>query len=139
MTLQNAYQTDFVRWRAADNHFDGWQRSGVSLAPDGTLRLDPATAIPSSDPYPLGGYDGRSFYNGGSFIVGEALGPVVPVAFDVNEVIPSWNADTPPGTWIELQTRVKIGEDWSAWYNMGICGNRFQHDRAPLGRPAERR
>ncbi len=106
------------------------------MARCGSTRRRPrpvATRIPPA------GYQGRSFYNGGGFIVGEALGPVVPVESGLSEVIPSWNADTPAGTWIELQARVKIGERWSAWYNMGIWATRFQHDRAPLGSSAERR
>ncbi len=91
------YQTGFIRWRAADDGFDGWQRIGVDRASDGTLRLDPATAIPGSDPYPPGGYNGHNFYNGGSFVVGEALGPIVAAGFGFTQAIVSWNADTPAG------------------------------------------
>jgi hypothetical protein len=39
-------RTDFVRWRAADHRFGGWQLEGVGLDPDGGLRLDPETARP---------------------------------------------------------------------------------------------
>src|SRR5688500_2602762 len=120
MTSQNTYQTGFARWRAADHGFDTWQPFGVALAADGTLRLDPATAIPGSDLYPPDGYHGRSFYNGGSFIVGEALGPVVLAGFGYAEAIASWNADTPPGTWIETQLRARIGERWTSWYSLGV-------------------
>jgi len=114
------YQTGFARWRAADDGFDGWQRTGVERAPDGTLRLDPAAAIPSSDPYPPGGYNGHNFYNGGSFIVGEALGPIVAAGFGFTQAIVSWNADTPAGTWIETQIRAQIGRRWTRWYSLGI-------------------
>ena len=104
---KSAYQTGFSRWRAADEGFDGWQRAGVDLAPDGALRLDPATVLPASDPYPPGGYNGRNFYNGGSFLVGEALGPIAAAGFGIAQAIVSWNADTPTGTWIETQLKAQ--------------------------------
>src|SRR6266542_872039 len=69
------YQTGFARWRAAAGGFSAWQRSGVSLDADGALRFDPQTTLAGTDPYPAGGYYGGNFYNGGSFLVGEALSP----------------------------------------------------------------
>ena len=71
----STYRTAFARWRAAEGDFSTWQRVGVSLEPDGVLRLDPANATTETDPYPPGGYNGRNFYNGGSFVVGEATQP----------------------------------------------------------------
>src|SRR5262245_42636497 len=72
MTKRTAYQTSFTRWRAAESGFSAWQRVSLALQPDGTLRLDPATAVVESDPYAPGGYNGHNFYNGGSFVVGMA-------------------------------------------------------------------
>ena len=115
-----SYQTGFTRWRAADSGFNTWQRNGTRVACDGTLRLDPATAHTENDPYPPGGYNGRNFYNGGSFLVGEALGPVVPTSFSFKEAIASWNAETPAGTWIETQIRAQLGSRWTKWYNLGV-------------------
>ena len=43
------YQTGFVRWRAADNGFNGWTLSGVKLN-SGALEFDTTTAIAGSDP-----------------------------------------------------------------------------------------
>lgn len=114
------YRTAFTRWRAADGGFGAWQRSGVLLAADGTLQLDPQTAQPGSDPYPAGGYNGHNFYNGGSFLVGEALSPVTPTSFGFFEAIASWNAATPAGTWIETQIRAQFGDRWTKWYNLGV-------------------
>ena len=52
---------------------------------------------------------------------GEAISPVVATPFDLAEAIPSWNADTPPGSWIEVDLRARIGEErWTAWYEMGV-------------------
>jgi Peptidase_C39 like family len=116
----SVYLTGFTRWRAADAGFAAWQRSGVSLAADGSLQFDLQTAQAGSDPYPAGGYNGRNFYNGGNFLVGEALGPVVTSPFAFKEAIASWNAVTPAGSWIETQIRAQLAGRWTKWYNLGI-------------------
>jgi hypothetical protein len=113
------YQTGFTHWRASENGFGAWQRTGVLLA-GGALQLDLASASAASDPYPAGGYNGHNFYNGGSFTVGEAISPVVPTPFGFFEAIASWKAETPAGTWIETQVRAQIGNRWTKWYNLGI-------------------
>src|SRR5437868_10593433 len=102
------YRAQTTRWRAADGQFAGWQLSGVALIAGGSLQLDPRTAQTGTDPYGPGKYKGGNFYNGGSFVVGEATGPVVAPAFSFSEVIPSWNAVTPPGTWLEVQLRARM-------------------------------
>jgi hypothetical protein len=114
------YQTALSRWRAATGGFTAWQRSGTLLAADGTLQLDPATAVTETDPYPPGGYNGRSFYNGGSYVAGEATSPETPVAFPYREAIASWNASTPAGTWIEVLLRARVGSRLTKWYNLGV-------------------
>ena len=113
------YSAGFARWRAAAGGLSGWQRSGVRLAADGTLQLGP-DASPGRDPYPPGGYNGHNFYNGGSFVVGEATGPVVLTSFGFFQAIASWNADTPAGTWIETLIQARIGTRWTKWYNLGV-------------------
>ena len=40
--------------------------------------------------------------------------------FAFTEAIASWNASTPPGTWIELQLRARFNTRWSRWYNLGV-------------------
>jgi hypothetical protein len=116
----NVYLTGFTTWHAANGSFSGWQRSGVSLAADGSLQLDLQTAQAGSDPYPAGGYNGRNFYNAGDFVVGEALSPVVATSFGFFEAIASWNAVTPAGAWIETQIRANLAGRWTKWYNLGI-------------------
>lgn len=114
------YQAATTRWRSADGQFAAWQRTGVTLAPNGTLQLDPTTAGPGTDPYRPGTYNGQNFYNGGTFIVGEATGPVVSTPFRFTQAIPSWNVDTPAGTWVEVQLRARLASGWTRWYNMGV-------------------
>jgi len=114
----SVYSTGFVRWRAATGGLAGWDLSGANIAADGTLQLNPATAQTGSDV--AGGYYGRNFYNGGSFLVGEALSPVTPTGFGFFQAIASWNASTPPGTWIETQIRARLGDRLTKWYNLGV-------------------
>ena len=113
------YQTGFVRWRAADGGFAGWEQDGVKLNAN-SLELDPDTAHPGTDPYTVGAYYGGNYYNAGSFFVGEAISPVISAPFIFTEAIASWNASTPAGTWIEAQFRAQYGTHWSKWYSLGI-------------------
>ena len=115
-----AYQTGFIRWRAADHGFASWTLNGVTLNSSGELELDSATASPGSDPFEAGTYNGRNYYNGGTFLVGEAISPEVPSAFPYKSAIASWNASTPMGSWIEVQFRAKYAERWTKWYVLGI-------------------
>jgi hypothetical protein len=115
-----AYKAETAQWRAAARQFAGWQRDGVSLSASGALQLDPQKARAGTDPYSAGRYSGGNFYNGGSFLVGEATGPVTTPSFPFSEAIPSWNADTPAGTWIEVQLRARTGTQWTRWYNLGV-------------------
>lgn len=112
------YRTAHHGWQGSEG-FAAWQLSGV-VAQAGTLRFDNATARPGSDPYGAGGYHGRNYYNGGNFLAGEALGPETATAFPFYEAIASWNAETPPGTWIDVELRARVGRRWSRWYSMGV-------------------
>ena len=115
-----AGQSGFVRWQAARGDFSSWQRTGVALAADGSLQLNPSTAVAGTDPYAPGTYNGGNFYNGGSFRVGEALSPIMSAGFSFREAIASWEAETPTGTWIETQLRAQVGGVWTKWYNLGV-------------------
>jgi len=110
----------FARWRSVEGDLNGWERDGVRLAADGRLELDLTTAHTESDPYPPGGYYGHNFYNGGSFQVGAAHSPVMTAPVSFAEAVASWNADTPPGSWVETLVRARLGARWTKWYNLGI-------------------
>ncbi|MDQ3007120.1 MAG: hypothetical protein M3R47_17270, partial [Chloroflexota bacterium] len=108
-----AYQTGFVRWRAADNGFSNWALSGLKLNASNELEFDSTTASPGTDPYAAGAYNGGNYYNAGSFLVGEATSPEITTSFDYKEAIASWNASTPDGSWVEVQFRAQYGTRWS--------------------------
>ena len=118
-----AYQTGFVRWRAADGAdggFDGWMLIGVKRNASGALEFDAATAEAGSDPYPAGTYNEGNYYNGGAFFVGEVISPEISTSFNYRQAIASWNASTPPGSWLEVLFRAQYGTRWSKWYVLGI-------------------
>ncbi|HEX6086043.1 MAG TPA: peptidase C39 family protein, partial [Thermoanaerobaculia bacterium] len=115
-----AYTTGFTRWSSSSNGFASWTRSGVRIDASGALTLDVATAAAGVDPYAPGAYNGGNFYNGATFVVGEAISPIVVPASPFLEAIPSWNATTPGGTWVETQLRARVGGVWTKWYNLGV-------------------
>lgn len=108
-----------VRWRSVDGAFADWTLAGTRLDEHGQVLLDAATARQERDPYPAGGYHGGSYYTGDAFLIGEAISPPVAVT-PFREAIPSWEADTPPGTWLEVWLRVRLGERWTAFSSLGI-------------------
>src|SRR5687767_8444075 len=119
-----AYQTGFVRWRAADGGFNGWTLNGVKLNA-GALELDSTTASPGTDPFAAGAYNGGNYYNAGSFLVGEATSPEITTPFEYKEAIASWNASTPDGSWVEVQFRAQYGTRWSKWHVLGIWASNY--------------
>ena len=114
------YQTYFTRWSSTNQGFLGWQLNGVALNASGGLTIQPTTATTGTDPYSAGGYSGGNFYNGATFMLGEAIGPIITTPFGFFEAIPSWNATTPAGTWVEAQVRARVGGVWTKWYNLGV-------------------
>ena len=121
------YRTGFTRWRATSGDFSTWTRkAGTTINADGSLGFDADTAQSGNDPYPPGGYNGRNYYNGGSYLVGEAWSPEIDTSFNFTEAIASWNASTPDGTWIEMQVRAQYETHWSKWYILGIWASGTQ-------------
>lgn len=84
-------------WRLS---FDGWELDGVQVA-DGRLELS------RSDPVSGGGWRGT------------AVSPVHDSSESFEELIPSWNAETPEGTWLEVRLRARVAGRWTGWYALG--------------------
>ncbi|SFK99884.1 C39 family peptidase [Brevibacillus centrosporus] len=61
--------------------------------------------------------DTTSRYHGGVYYYGRYSSSCLYVNF--KEAIISWEANTPPGTWIAVDARVQVKGNWSKWYNMG--------------------
>jgi hypothetical protein len=114
------YQTGFDEWLAAERDFANWRKVGARLSAGGELVLNSTKAVTETDPYAAGDYFGGNFYTGGTYWVGEATGPAIPTDFAFDELIASWNAETPTGTWIEVLVRADLDGRWTKWYNLGI-------------------
>src|SRR4051812_28911758 len=90
-------------WRAdRSSGFAGWSLQGAQML-DGRLALDPAASLPQ-------GIEGLTPPTGQAGTVGLAVAPIQATSAQFHELIPSWNAETPPGTWIEVRLRANIGE-----------------------------
>jgi hypothetical protein len=129
---------------AAD--FAGWVLSGVAvgdgrtgamvqLAPSkagaltctsdeidgGPARYDlPSGLCAGTDPMPGGLPAGLSYYNGGAFFYGTLRSPEIRPGQPISTVIASWNAETPPGTWLAVHVRAQLPSGWSRWYSLPV-------------------
>ena len=89
-------------WRAdRGTGFEGWALHGARVD-GGRLVLDPAAPAAGAD------LDGLTVPDGPA---GLAIGPIRETSGPFQELIPSWNAETPPGTWIEVRLRARLGAD----------------------------
>jgi hypothetical protein len=105
-------------WRAdRTTGFDGWALHGVHVA-DGRLVLD------AGSPGASGEVEGLTWPAGTG---GVAIGPSREASGQFQELIPSWNAETPAGTWIEVRLRARVADTsapgaagrWTRWYDLG--------------------
>ena len=110
--------TGFTEWKAGE--FTEWEISGTAFGGGGEIVLDYTTASEGTDPFNTGAYYGGNFYNAGSFKVGEVTSPELPAEINFSELIVSWNATTPTGSWVEVLARVNLGSHWTKWYNLGV-------------------
>lgn len=88
----------------AGGTFEGTRWTGSALL------LDPAAL--------QFGTDTTGRYNGGAYRFGRFTGPVLTASFV--EAIASWQANTPPGTWIEVELQAQVDGLWTKWYSMGV-------------------
>jgi len=110
------YQTGLVRWTAARG-LGAWRLLGLARSADGALTLDPVRARHGAEAVPA---DGGAVYNGGAFLVGEAVSPETPAPFAFSQAIASWAVATPAGTWTETLMRARRGGAWTRWYSLGV-------------------
>jgi hypothetical protein len=113
------YLTSQFLWRAKSG-LEQWEVGpGTTRTADGRLALDPSSAGAAADA--AGAYHGRNYHNGGAYVFGEVTGPLTPAGFAVTRAVPSWDADTPPGSWIEVSLRARLaGGRLTRWYSAGV-------------------
>ncbi|SBT53661.1 C39 family peptidase [Micromonospora auratinigra] len=84
---------------------------GVTATANGLVIGVPAGRTEHTDPYSgtAAGYEWSTWTS-----------PVVPVGFLVDEVVPSWTGDTPPGCWLRVQLRAwDDAAPTTDWYDLG--------------------
>src|SRR5699024_1704007 len=67
--------------------------------------------------------------------VGSWTSPVVELGFGASEAVPSWNAKTPTGTWVETRFRGRHDDGtWTKWYVMGRWTSGMNFKRGDIHR-----
>jgi hypothetical protein len=99
-------KASFVRWSSSADFAKG---TSTGLAPkDGALTLGKGTSVLSYDDPRVSG--GAKKYDSGSW-----TSPWQSTGFSAKSLIPSWNIQTPTGTWARIEVRVKSGSTTGSW------------------------
>jgi len=85
----------------------------VTLDERGALVLDPGAGLRS-------GTDRAGRHSGGSFLYGTYVSPVWETGTPVDSVVASWSAETPAGTWLEVEARARQADGWTRYYSLGV-------------------
>ncbi|WP_164007821.1 peptidase C39 family protein [Pyxidicoccus trucidator] len=119
-------------WRrsAVERDFERFTREGTALAADGALELD-ATARSSGEPFTAGvEADGGTRYLAGEYRYGMAVSDTQLVPGGFTSVVPSFDALTPPGTWLKVTLAARIDGAWTQDYELGV----WAFDKEPVAR-----
>jgi hypothetical protein len=69
---------------------------------------------------PFSNYSNDGVTGTGNYVSGTWTSPVMPLSFPFNELVSSWNANTPDGTWIQVRVQPQIDDGhWAKWYILG--------------------
>ncbi len=98
-------------WRksAQTRDFERFTRQGTALTGEGALELDAASARSTPDPFPSHAPpDATTPVPPGSYVFGSAVSEEHAVAGGFDNVVPSFDALTPPGTWVRLTLAARV-------------------------------
>jgi hypothetical protein len=59
-------------------------------------------------------------YAGADFVYGTLASPIMWPAQPVEDLVTSWDATTPAGTWLQLHARVQQGSTWTDWMPLAV-------------------
>lgn len=85
---------------------------------------DGSLIINGEEDFVHGEKEGININNEGQIILqdsahrGKYMSPIIKVE-EFNQLVASWNVDTPEGTAIELLVKVKVEDNWSQWFSYG--------------------
>ena len=107
------YPLNFQTFNLGSGTTSGLTYSGGSL----TLASSDLGAFTYTDPYANAngdGVDGSGVYQSGTWTSG------VYTLFPFNQLVSSWNAKTPVGTWVQSEVRPQMDDGhWAKWYILG--------------------
>jgi hypothetical protein len=93
--------------------------SGTTVS-GGTVTLAPTGLGRFTYTDPFANYSGDGADGSGPYQSGSWTGPDTNLSFGFNELVASWNASTPNGTWIQVEVRPKMLDGhWAKWYTLG--------------------
>jgi len=101
----------FSAWRGAE--LQAGTHDGTTISSEGLVLGVPTTARSYVDPFDTSAASV-------TYDVGTWISPVVSPGFGLTELVASWNADTPDGTWVEVLVR-GTGDDGTptGWFVLG--------------------
>ncbi|MEJ7707134.1 MAG: hypothetical protein WKF82_07545 [Nocardioidaceae bacterium] len=95
-------QVDCCQWQAEaearDLSFDAGTCAGARISPSGLTIGEPVENVTYADPF--GDAEDRNYH------VAHWISPQITASFAFHELVASWSATTPPGTWVEVTARV---------------------------------
>ncbi len=116
---RNLPQGSLVRQTAKDGDFKFFARDGLELNAAGELELAADGGLAGEDTVAAGSYSGANYYNAGKYRYGTArIQHELSAPFD--EVVPSYDVVTPPGTWMEVRVSARIAGAWTKDYKLGV-------------------
>lgn len=115
----------FTRWQGRD--LSKGTMSGATRAPSGVVISRPTARVTYRDPY---GSSGRLTYDRGVWV-----SPWTTPGFSVGQLVASWQASTPSGTFIQIAVRGRTGSgSVGSWDSLGLwAGHDIGFHRRSLG------
>lgn len=107
-----------LRTFTGEGAFGGGESRAVQLSASGSeVTLDSTSLLEGTD---------RQVYSRGQYFYGELTSGVYAAPQPFDTVVPSWNASTPDGTWVEVQVRACTAgnERWTEYYSFGYWAER---------------
>lgn len=117
----------FESW--SGTRLEGGDHDGTAHEDDALVLTSPRGTLAYDDPH----RDGPTI----EYEQATWTSPEVAPGFGFTELVPSWNACTPRGTWIEVSLQVTTARGPSPWYVMARWAE-TDHDIAPTSVPGQR-
>jgi hypothetical protein len=94
-------------------------RSGTALSGSSLTLASSGLASPIAYADPFANYSNDGVDGSGNYVYGTWTSGVTTL-FPFNELVSSWNANTPAGTWIQVEVQPQIDDGhWAKWYILG--------------------